>query len=88
MSRRIGVTWVERLKAVLLGDDPAGLVCPRCGSVGLDLFCHVALPETRMGWCVIRCAACSHGLWFSRLVVPFELETTADPASWPDTILD
>ena len=80
--------WLDLLVRAAGGEDPSTMECPRGEHVGLDVLCHLALPDQGLGYCVIRCTHCSHGIWMSRMAVPASMVTALPAAEWPETTFD
>lgn len=76
-------SWLSLMKQAVDGQDPRLMLCPVCNATGVDVFCHVALPESEMGYCLLRCATNGHGWWLSRTRVPPHLVSSLPREEWP-----
>lgn len=52
------------------------LVCPNCGEKEVD-YAYIGNVETRVGYMVVWCGNCNHGIHVSRVKVPENAELIA-----------
>ncbi|WP_395292940.1 hypothetical protein ACF9IK_04530 [Kitasatospora hibisci] len=75
--------WLQVLGQVADRQGEMGLVsCPDCGRDRLEVR-YIVKPETRIGYVLLWCGACLHGISVSRVRAPEGAPTWSidDPAS-------
>ena len=70
MSRNQIMTWIKASSNIK--DDPRNCICPQCSHSGLRIQ-YIGDLDTRVGYALVWCDNCLHGIHISRTLIPADV---------------